>query len=153
MSILFGRRVLWVVGLGSAIMALWFARLSASEEFYTLTAELDWYPPEADSIGIPIFADAMLTYFGSPVVLLAVVLVLIPFPKNFRLFTSPEHGRRWNLLFTIGATWLIYEEVRQLLIFLEIGAAYSAKLQVGWIAVWVLLRDVLVVRSSRWGVK
>ena len=66
--------------------ALWCARLRLVPLYFERTLALGYYPPEADSIAIPIVGNIIATYVGAP--LFAIVLW-------FFLRRSTSQRRRW----------------------------------------------------------
>lgn len=47
-------------------LSLWAAHPFLQMNFLVLTQQLNWYPPQTDSIGIPIMGGFMMAVFGAP---------------------------------------------------------------------------------------
>jgi len=78
----------------SAWLILWAGRLLLVPAYYQRTLELDYYPPEADSIAIPIAANGMATILFAPVFAGLLWLLLRRSPIERRMWLA-WNRKRW----------------------------------------------------------
>jgi len=132
---------------GTLVIGLWWSRVFTVPEYFERTFELGWYPPDGDSIAIPIAGSFIATVFATPFVILALWLILRRFPTRVRWLAWSDEHIGSTLLWTATATLLCYFEVTNLVdaVSLRLPLTFSSTLL--WIAVWIALRAILVSKA------
>ena len=129
--------VLWLV--------LWIAQWWVLPQYLVRTQELGWYPPEADSIAIPIMGARLIVIFGS--IFLAPLLYIAcqrPHPDLLSWTVwCPEAPVR-SVLWTVVFGLLAVNAVSSMFTSFSIGLPHKALSDVCWIYVHLALRAIFV---------
>jgi hypothetical protein len=128
-------------------LLLWVGRLWLIPRYFERTLELGYYPPEADSITIPIMANGMLTVVLGPVYAIVLWLLLRRSPIERRSWLGWNHNRpiislAWTILFGALAALIVQQLVEDI----RIGLYWNALADVGWLALWLAVRAMVVSR-------
>lgn len=145
------QRVLCAWAVGIFVFGLWCSRLFTIPEYFERTLALGWYPPDADSIAIPIAGGGLLTFFAAPCWVLGLWLALRRFPPRVRLLAWSDDRIGSTLLWTVACAALCYFEVTDLISAVRLGLPLTATVAILWIAAWLLLRAILVSRERQAG--
>src|SRR6476646_8127516 len=94
----------WLIFCGG--LTLWAARLWLIPFYYQKTLELGYYPPEADSIAIPVVYHAFMTIVLAPVLTLCLWLLLRRSSADRRTWFAWNRSRwvlsvLWTALFGV----------------------------------------------------
>lgn len=126
-------------------LGLWVLQWWLIPLHYIRTQELGYYPPEADSIGIPVLGAWMMILFGG--LFLAVgfwVCIRRARPEflQWKIWSpaTPARSMLWTAVFgflTISTVFSIQEHI-------EIGLPLNAWADVGWLYVHPSLRAIIV---------
>jgi hypothetical protein len=137
----------WIVG--TIVLGVWWTRFFTVPEYFQRTYELGWYPPDGDSIGIPIAANGIATLLATPFLALALWLILRRFPTHVRLLAWSDDRIGSSLLWTATCALLCYCEVTNLIeaVHLRLPLTFIATLM--WITIWIFLRAILVSKAAR----
>jgi hypothetical protein len=135
----------WVIFCAWAV--LWAGRLWLIPVYYQKTSELGYYPPEADSIAIPVVSHAFMTVIVAPFFAAALWLLLRRSSVDRRIWCAWNRQRwvlslMWSVLFVLFAltTLLILrDDVRARL-------PLNALADVCWFLLWLAVRAVVVSR-------
>ena len=130
-------------------LVLWAGRLRLIPDYYQRTWERGYYRPDADSIAIPIAAEAAMTVLLAPVFAGALWLLLRRSSLERRIWFAWNRERwvislAWTLLFSALALLILptlAEDIR-------IGLPFNAVADVGWFFLWLAVRAVVVSRIS-----
>jgi len=141
------RRVLFAWGVGTFVLGLWWSRLFTVPEYFERTYELGWYPPEGDAIAIPIAGNAIVTLFVSPILILILWLILRRFPTRVRVLAWSNEHIGSSLLWTALCALLCYFEIGKLIEAARLAMPITGVTALLWLAVWILLRAILVSRA------
>jgi hypothetical protein len=133
-------------------LVLWAARLRLIPDYYQRTWELGYYPPEADTIVIPIAGNVVLTILLAPVFALALWLMLRRSSFERRIWLA-WHRRRWvvSLAWTLLFSSLAILTLPTLAEDIRIGLPINAVADVGWFFLWLAVRAVVVSRIPEGG--
>lgn len=128
---------------------LWAGRLRLIPDYYQRTFELGYYPPEADTIAIPIAGNGIMTIILAPFFAVVLWLLLRRSPVDRR--TWPAWNRKrwivslaWTVLFVGCALSVLSGLVEDI----RIGLLLNALADVGWFFLWLAVRAVVVSRIS-----
>lgn len=124
--------------------SLWAARMPLVQAYYERTLRLGYYPPEADSIGIPIASEAILTALLAPVLALCLWLVLRRSPPRYTWLAWSSGHRVWSGFWTLLFGLFICQTGLFLLENLRIGLPLNALANAGWAMIWLELRAAVV---------
>ncbi len=137
----------WAVG--AFVLGLWWTRFFTVPEYFERTYELGWYPPDGDSIAIPIAGNGIATVFATPFLALALWLTLRRFPTRVRLLAWSDEHIGSSLLWTATCALLCYFEITDLIDAVRLLLPLKLFVTLVWIAVRVLLRAILVSKTLR----
>jgi hypothetical protein len=126
------------------VCALWGVRIPLVQAYYERTLHLGYYPPEADSIGIPIAGEAITTFVLFPVLVACLTLILRRFPTPCSWLAWSKRQWVWSAFWTLLCGLLIYQTADFLMDNLHLGLQRNALANAGWMLVWVELRAVIV---------
>jgi hypothetical protein len=132
---------------GTFVLGLWWTRVFTVPEYFERTFELGSYPPDGDSIGIPIAGNFVATVFATPFVAVALWLALRRFPTRVRWLAWSDEQIGSTLLWTAAATLLCYLETTNLIDAVQLRLPLTFITTLMWIATWIFLRAVLVSRA------
>jgi hypothetical protein len=126
---------------------LWVARLRLVADYYQRTYELGYYPPEADSIAIPIMGNAMMTIVLAPVFAGLLWFLLRRSPAERRTWLA-WNRKRWGIslawtvpfvAFALSVLFGLVEDIR-------IRLFFNVVADVCWFFFWFAVRAVVVSR-------
>lgn len=129
---------LWVV--------LWIARLFSVPLYYIRTQALGYYPVHADSIGIPIAGNVIITLLIGPFIAWFLWVLLRGSPGDRSWFAwcrpRPVASLAWTLLFAALALHCLASLRDAIAIDLPLNAVADAC----WAFLWLAMRSVMVSR-------
>jgi hypothetical protein len=143
----FRKRALLAWIIGTIVLGVWWARFFTVPEYFQRTYELGWYPPDGDSIGIPIAGNGIATLFATPFFALALWLSLRRFPTRVRLLAWSDDRIGASLLWTATCALLCYFEITNLIEAVRLRLPLTFTVTLTWITIWILLRAILVSRA------
>jgi hypothetical protein len=131
----------------SAWGVLWVGRLWLIPAYYQRTWELGYYPPEADSIAIPIAGNGIMTIVIAPFFAVLLWALLRRSPSDRRTWLAWDHKRWvislvWTVVFAAFALFTLpglREDIRAQL-------PINALADVVWFFLWLAVRAVVVSR-------
>ena len=140
----------WV--LFCAWLLLWTSRFWLIPAYYQRTLELGYYPPESDTIVIPIAGNAIMTILLAPVFAGALWLLLRGSHQELRTWLTWNPKRwipslAWTLVFGALALSVIPRFVENVRIRLYLNALAD----IGWLVLWLGVRAVVVSRITSAG--
>lgn len=138
------RRTPWL--LGAFVTGLWLSRLLTTPEYFERTWRLGYYPPDSDSIAIPIAGNAVLTVLGLPVILGVLWLLLRRFPPRVGLLAWSRAHPLASALWTGPVLLLGAYEIEHLVECVRLRLPLGTAATIGWLFAWVGLRAVAVSR-------
>ena len=112
--------------------------------YYERTFDLGYYLPDADSIGIPIASNAVMTVLLFPVVLAVLWAILTNFPARYGWLAWHKRQWFWSAFWTLMCGYLIYQTLDILRENWKIGLPLNALSNLGCIMLWLELRAILV---------
>lgn len=130
-------------------LVLWVGRLRLIPDYYQRTFELGYYPPEADTIAIPIASNGIVTIVLAPVFAGVLWLLLRRSSADRRTWLAWNRKRWiislvWTVLFVACAVSVLSglaEDIR-------IGLVFNALADIGWFFLWLAVRALVVSRIS-----
>jgi hypothetical protein len=130
-----------------AWLLLWGGRLWLIPTYYQKTWELGYYPPEADTIAIPIASNGVMTVVLAPFLALALWLLLRRPPVERRTWLA-WNRQRWviSLALTVLFGFFALVTLPNLREDIHIHLPLNALADVGWFFLWFALRAVAVSR-------
>ncbi len=153
--------IVWLIWSLSTV--LWVAHPFIMMKYLEVTQRLGWYPPEADSIGIPIVGGFLLAIVGYPVMFVlcrkATRCLTTPF-SLFRWDTSrPWRSALVSLVFFALVASSIHSALHSRRLLDEIRASQFSQMQdaavyrmvfsLGWVALWLVLRSCFMTAPNR----
>ncbi len=144
-------------------MALWASDPFIQEKYLIVTRALEWYPPQADSIAIPIVAAFFFAVIGFPFWFLFCWLCFRRYPGAVSILAWSSDHRRYStlitLLFGLFAVISTWSMIGHILLFREIResdvpeysplAIYLALVSFGWTVLWITMRSSLVAKTGK----
>ena len=142
---------------------LWVAHPFIMMKYFEVTQRLGWYPPEADSIGIPIIGGFFLAIAGYPLLFVLCRKATRNIAHSFSFF-SWDMSRGWRSL-TISLIFLalaglsvqsvihshrLLGEIRASE-FLEMqdAAIYRVVFSLGWVVFWLVMRGCFMTQNHK----
>lgn len=135
----------WVVFAFWAV--LWFGRLRLIPAYYQRTFDLGYYPPEGDTIAIPIAANGIMTIVIAPVFAIVLWLLLRRSPAERRTWFA-WNRQRWVLSLIWTALFVAFAlmALAGLKEDIHIKLYLNSLADVGWFFFWLAVRAVVVSR-------
>jgi hypothetical protein len=130
-------------------VVLWAGRFWTFPAYMQRTFELGYYPPEGDTIELPMAGNAIFNLIIAPVFAMALWLLLRKSKPERRSWFS-WHRERWAL----SSMWTVIFGVIALAALLPLGEdirinlPFNALLDVAWFFFWLAMRGVVVSRIS-----
>lgn len=128
-------------------LVLWAARLRLIPDYYQRTFELGYYPPEADTIAIPIAGNGIMTILLAPVLAVVFWLLLRRSPVERRTWLA-WNRKRWiiSLAWTVVFVACALSVISGLAEDIRIRLPFNALADIGWLFLWLAVRAVVVSR-------
>lgn len=137
------RVLLFLFCLGAILTQPWF-----TSHYYSWMLEQNAYPPDADSIAIPIMANLMAWIVWGPALGTGLFFVFRKLKPPFRIFVWDEEKKLKSWLISIGClipiALLVYEAMRSVPWKNHVEIGYS----IWWISVWLLIRAALLTEKE-----
>lgn len=141
---------------------LWVAHPFIMMKYWSVTQRLGWYPPEADSILIPIMGDFLLAIVGYPVMFILCRKATRRVRAPFNLFrwdkSRPVRSAMISLVFLLLAASSTVSVFHSLRLLAEIrasrfshmqdAAVYRIVFSMGWVVLWMVLRSCFMTRGQ-----
>lgn len=142
---------------------LWVAHPFLMIGFYEVTQHLDWYPPEADSIGIPIAGGFLIAVLGYPFLFVLCCAASVAAQPPLR-FLSWDRSRPWRsslisalfgilALFSLESAFYSYKLLQEIraseLKDRQDVAVYRIVFSLGWVLLWLTLRSCFMSHSEK----
>ncbi len=134
----------WLIG--ALFMTLWACRWFLVPRYFERTAQLGYYPPEADAIILPIVGNCFSTILLSPIWLIFLWLTLRQSPQTPRWFAWNRSRWGWSLFWTSITIVFIYASLESMVENIRISLPVNAIADALWACAWFLLRGVVVSR-------
>lgn len=130
---------LWVV--------LWLGRLWLVPAYFQRKLDLNYYPPEGDTIAIPIAGNEVMTIFVAPVFAIGLWLLLRRSESSHRSWLA-WNRQRWvlSLIFSIPFVFFALLALTGLREDLQLKLYLNSLADIGWFFFWLALRAVAVSR-------
>lgn len=137
----------WVIF--SVWLLLWAGRLWLIPAYYQRTFELGYYPPDADTIALPIASNAVMTILLAPVFAGALWLLLRHSRVERRTWFA-WCRKRWviSLGWTLLFCFLSLEVLSGFAEDVRIRLPLNALADICWFILWLAVRAVVVSRIS-----
>lgn len=150
--------VVWLVWSLSTV--LWVANPFIMMKHLQVTQLLGWYPPEADSIGIPAIGGFFVAIVGYPIMFILCRKATRGLTYSFSLFqwdTSRPWRSTWiSLVFLVLVAYSVGSALHNRRLFREIQASevshmqdtavYGFILSLGWVVLWLVLRSCFMTQ-------
>lgn len=131
------------------VVTLWWGHLALGRAYYQRAYEAGYFPPEADSITIPIMGGAVGTVVLFPVVALGLWLVLRRYPRHCRLTAWDSHRPIRSLLWTLLAARLVWGEITTAVDCIQLRLPLHVASSMAWLLCWLWLRSVVASPRRR----
>jgi len=126
-------------------LGLWTSQLWLIPRYYVRTLELNYYPPQADSIAIPILGAWMMIILAGPFLAVGFWICLRRAKPEFLQWNvwsaaTPARSTLWTIVFgflSISTIHSIFENF-------SIGLPLNACAAIGWLYVHPSLRAIIV---------
>jgi len=149
--------LIWLLGL-----LLWIIHPFIMISYYEVTQLLGWYPPEADSIGIPIIGGFIVGLVGLPLFIILCLSATRRISKPLNILEW-DNNRAWRSIivtlifgfFAISCLESIYYSFKLLdeiktspFIDHKLPTMIRMVLSVGWAIFWILIRSSFLTQKS-----
>lgn len=153
--------IVWSIWLLST--GLWVVHPFVMIKYFLVTLNLNWYPPEADSIGIPIIGGFFLAIVGYPFFFFLCLRASWAFQTPFSFSKwdrdRPKRSLIISVVFGLLALFSLISAVDSYHLLQEIRASkfrdsqdvavYRILLSLGWVLLWLTLRSCFMTRSPK----
>jgi hypothetical protein len=150
----------WLLWAGA--MLLWISHPILYTKYLIITQDLGWYPPEADSIGIPMLGMMMFSFFGFPFWVILCLRVFRMYPRSARLLEWSNQRQGYSLKITLIFGLLvmmnIWDGIGYLRLYCEMRTSDLADVSVfaicmaigsgGWATIWLAMRSCLIAKKK-----
>ena len=126
------------------LSGLWIANISLVSNYFNRTQELEYYSPEADSIGIPIAGNAAFTIILAPVIALLIYRIHKKYPKHCGIFIWRKDRLAASSVITLISIGAFLILISSLIEDIRIELPKNAAADLLWIYVWITLRAVWI---------
>ncbi len=123
--------------------ALWITRMPLVTAYYERTQQLGYYPPEADSIGIPIASNAVVTVMLFPAIVLGLWLILRNFPACYSWLAWNKNHWFMSAFWTAICGYLLYLTFDYGRENWQIGLPLNVLSNCGCLLLWFELRAII----------
>jgi len=148
----------WSLGL-----FLWIVHPFIMSKYYMATQRLNWYPPEADSIGIPIIGGFITSLVILPLFIFICYRATSRIPTSLKMLEWNKK-RVWKstiittifgilIFFSLSSIYYSYDLLEEIknasLTQYEFVPIIRMILSLGWILLWMLLRSCFLSQETQ----